>query len=317
MRGNAMERRPSTRGVEGDAGDDDALLVALDPSLGIFAGVDSLAVHDHGLPVAVRGRLVGSVFTWPREVYGRGATAGDALVSVVSAALEQLGLDTLAGKGEVPGIRMGVGSRTTIDAATVLDLGSIGCSVELSGAGEHAALEAWERRVTARAWADGAFEVRLDDRAEPPPVGRVLDWHRGRGCRVLSVLLDRGPPVVACIAAPVDPAAPALIGVAAGRTGGAAWRAAAMELHQTYLARCLGARGRELGGRRRDGQRYPGRRGSCPRGRYGSSAGNGRPRTLGCRACWRSRAPGCAGCTKARRRRIQACRARPAIPLPC
>lgn len=245
-----MERRPSTRGAEGDAGDDDALLVALDPSLGIFAGVDSLAVHDHGLPVAVRGRLVGSVFTWPREVYGRGATAGDALVSVVSAALEQLGLDTLAGKGEVPGIRMGVGSRTTIDAATVLDLGSIGCSVDLSGAGEHAALEAWERRVTARAWADGAFEVRLDDRAEPPPVGRVLDWHRGRGCRVLSVLLDRGPPVVACIAAPVDPAAPALIGVAAGRTGGAAWRAAAMELHQTYLARCLGARGRELGGRR-------------------------------------------------------------------
>jgi|GEM_PF-3233540 len=245
-----MRGKAEPRVVETDTASDDALMVALDPSLGIFAGVDSLVAPGAGLPVGVRGRLVGTVFAWPREVYGRGGGAGDALVSVVSAALEQLGLDSLDGKGDVPGIRMGVGTRTTIDAATVVDLAGVGCAAELSSASEHAALEAWERRAVARAWASGDLDVRLDDRAEPAAIGRILDWHRGRGCRVASVLLERGPPVVACIASPVDPAAPALVGVAAARTGGTAWRAAAMELHQAYLARCLGARSLDVRGKR-------------------------------------------------------------------
>lgn len=236
--------------MDGGARDDDALLAALDPTLGIFAGVDSLAVAGPGLPVAVRGRLVGTVFAWPREVHGRGAEAGEALVSVVSAALEQLAIDGLAGKRDLEGVRMGSGTRTRIDAATIADLGALGCHSELSGAGEHAALEAWERRALGRAWATGELEVRLDDHAEPPAIRRVLDWHRARGCRVTSVVVDRTPPVVACIASPIDTDAPALIGVAAARTGGSAWRAAAFELHQAYLARCLGARSCDVRGKR-------------------------------------------------------------------
>jgi len=168
---------------------------------------------------------------------------------VVSAALEQFGKDGLAGKRVVPAIRMGLGSRATIDAATVLARGAVGCSAELAGAGEHGALEAWERRATARAWVAGQVEARLDEGGEPPAIGRVLDWHRGRGRRVISLLLDRTPPVVACVALPHDPDAPALVGVAAGRTLAAAWRGAALELHQVHLARCLGARTGDLRGR--------------------------------------------------------------------
>ncbi len=250
MRATATDVRPtSPRASERAAIDDSALAQALDPALGVFASVESLAAGDPTLPVAVRGRLVGPVFAWPREVHGRGADAGDALVSVVSAALEQFGKDGLAGKRVVPAIRMGLGSRATIDAATVLARGAVGCSAELAGAGEHGALEAWERRATARAWVAGQDEARLDEGGEPPAIGRVLDWHRGRGRRVISLLLDRTPPVVACVALPHDPDAPALVGVAAGRTLAAAWRGAALELHQVHLARCLGARTGDLRGR--------------------------------------------------------------------
>ena len=115
MRATATDVRPtSPRASERAAIDDSALAQALDPALGVFASVESLAAGDPTLPVAVRGRLVGPVFAWPREVHGRGADAGDALVSVVSAALEQLGKDGLAGKRVVPAIRMGLGSRATI-----------------------------------------------------------------------------------------------------------------------------------------------------------------------------------------------------------
>ena len=258
MRVNGSEARSATRGADRSAVDDSVLAQALDPSLGIFAAVESLPTGNHPeLPVAVRGRLVGPVFAWPRMVHGRGGDASEALVSVVSAALEQLGRDTLVGKRIVPGIRMGYGSRTTIDAPTVLARGAIGCSVELAGAGEHAALEAWERRAVARLWAERQIEARLDENAEPPAIGRVLDWHRGRGRRVISLLLDRAPPVVACVALPNDPDASALCGVAAGRTAIGAWRAAALELHQVHLCRCQGARTDDLRGRH--GRTLPGR----------------------------------------------------------
>jgi hypothetical protein len=257
MHSHASLRTPTPRRDASPTTDEDQLVLALDPQRGIFAGLDSLASPDPRLPVAVRGRLVGPVFEWPRVVYGRGATGSDALVSVVSAAFEQLALATLAGRRVIGGTIMGTGAHTSIDAAQVLAHGALGCGAELAGAGEHALLEACERRAVERAWAAGGLEGRLDDRAEPTAVADVLHWHRGRGCRVVSLLLGREPPVVACVALPFDDDAPALVGVAAARTAAGAWRSAATELHASYLARGQGARG---GGLRE-------RHGGNPRGR--------------------------------------------------
>ena len=52
-------------------------------------------------------------------------------------------------------------------------------------------------------------------------IGAIIDWHRGRACQVTSVLIDREPPVVACIAIPAVDDQAAVIGVAAARTGAA------------------------------------------------------------------------------------------------
>jgi ribosomal protein S12 methylthiotransferase accessory factor YcaO len=229
--------------------DDGALIPVLDPGLGVFASVESLAAGPSELPVAVRGRLVGPVFAWPREVYGRGARGDQAVTSVVGAAFETLARDGLPANRLLPAIRMGRGERAMLDAKTVRERASWGCGPDLAAAGEHAVLEAWERRAVARAWAERRAEARLDDSGEPTRVARVLDWHRAQGRRVSSLVLERAPPVVACVAVPHDPDAPALCGVAAGRTVAAAWQAAAAELHQVHLTRCLGARTGELRGR--------------------------------------------------------------------
>ena len=97
--------------------------------------------------------------------------------------------------------------------------------------------EASERKAMASALSSGTFGPRLDESSGPPDVTRIIDWHRGRACQVTSVLIDREPPVVAVVAIPAVDDSAAVIGVAAARTGAAAWRAAAMEMHTIFVAR--------------------------------------------------------------------------------
>ncbi len=223
------------------------LLMALDPTLGVLDDLEHLTPRLTGLPAVVRASLKDPDGGPSREVYGRGATADDALVCAVSAGFERHCADVMVRQGsELAGVALTNNARVRVDPVLLLDRCGLGCSRELPGAIEHAALEASERRAMASALTSGTFGPRLDEGSGPPDVVRILEWHRGRACQVTSVVIDREPPVVACIAVPAQGDQAAVIGVAAARTGAAAWRAAAMELHMVVLARARRDRHGEL-----------------------------------------------------------------------
>lgn len=213
------------------------LLMALDPQLGVLEHLEHLAPRLPGLPAVVRASLPDPDGGPSRQVYGRGATADDALVCAVSAGFERHCADVMVRQGEMAGVALTTGSRVRVDPFLLLDRCGLGCSRELPGAIEHAALEASERKAMASSLSSGTFGPRLEESSAPPDIGAIIDWHRGRACQVTSVLIDREPPVVACIAIPAVDDQAAVIGVAAARTGAAAWRAAAMEMHMVFIAR--------------------------------------------------------------------------------
>ena len=210
------------------------LMQALDPALGVIDSLGQLGRAETGLPVVVRAALparAGEV----RHVHGRGASADEALSSAVAAAFERQALDELAGRGaHLPGAVLDSGARVLVDARRVVEHGGLGCYVDLAGAVEHATLEACERRALRQALAAGQFVARLDERGASPMAARILEAQRGRGGQVISVVVDRGPPVVACIAIPAASDQAIVIGIAAARTCAAAWSAAALELHAAF-----------------------------------------------------------------------------------
>lgn len=213
------------------------LLMALDPRLGVLENLEHLTPRLDGLPAVVRAVLPDQDGGPSRQVYGRGATADDALVCAVSAGFERHCADVFVRQGEMAGVALTSGARVRVDPFLFLDRCGLGCSRELPGAIEHAALEARERQAMASALASGTFGPRLAEESAPPDVARILEWHRGRACQVVTVLVEREPPVVAVIAIPALDDQAAVIGVAAARTGAGAWRSAAMELHAIVVAR--------------------------------------------------------------------------------
>jgi ribosomal protein S12 methylthiotransferase accessory factor YcaO len=213
------------------------LLMALDPRLGVLEDLEHLTPRLEGLPAVVRAILPSPDGGPRRQVYGRGATADDALVCAVSVGFERHCADVFVRQGEMAGVSLTTGERVRVDPFLFLDRCGLGCSREMPGAIEHAALEASERRAMASALTSGTFGPRLAEDSAPPDVQRIIEWHRGRACQMTTVLIEREPPVVACIAIPAVDDAAAVIGVAAARTGVAAWRDAAMELHMVFLAR--------------------------------------------------------------------------------
>ena len=66
---------------------------------------------------------------------------------VLDTARTTLGKAGVAGMGVVPAIRMGLGSRATIGAATVRARGAVGCSAELAGAGVTRRVEQSDERM--------------------------------------------------------------------------------------------------------------------------------------------------------------------------
>lgn len=213
------------------------LLMALDPQLGVLENLEHLTPRIDGLPAVVRAVLADPDGGPSRHVYGRGANADDALVCAVSAGFERHCADVMLRQGEMFGVALTTGARVRIDPFLLLDRCGLGCSRELPGAIEHAGLEASERKAMASALSSGTFGPRLDEASGPADITRIIDWHRGRACQVTSVLIDREPPVVAVVAIPAVDDSAAVIGVAAARTGAAAWRAAAMEMHTIFVAR--------------------------------------------------------------------------------
>lgn len=213
------------------------LLMALDPQLGVLEDLEHLTPRLPGLPAVVRAVLPDPDGGPRRQVYGRGATADDALVCAVSAGFERACADVFVRQGEMAGVALTSGAKVRVDPFLFLDRCGLGCSRELPGAIEHAALEASERRAMASSLASGTFGPRLAEESAPPDVQRILEWHRGRACQVTTVLIEREPPVVAVIAIPAVDDAAAVIGVAAHRTAVSAWRSAAMELHMVLIAR--------------------------------------------------------------------------------
>jgi hypothetical protein len=223
------------------------LLMALDPTLGVLERLDHLTPRLPGLPAVVRASLPDPAGGPSRQVFGRGANADDALVCAVSVGFEHQCADVARrARGELAGVALTTGARARVDAELLLDRCGFGCSRELPGAIEHAALEASERRAIGSALASGTFGPRLADGSAPVDVAAILEWHRGQACSVTSVVLDREPPVVACIAIPAQDDQAAYIGVAAARTAAGAWRAAAMELHTIFVARARRDRHGEL-----------------------------------------------------------------------
>ncbi len=222
------------------------LLMALDPQLGLLEQLEHLTPRLPGLPAVVRAVLPDPDGGPSRQVYGRGATPDDALVCAVSAGFERHCADVMLRQGEMFGVALTTGVRIRIDPFLMLDRCGLGCSRELPGAIEHAALEASERKAMASALTSGSFGPRLDESTGPSDVTAIIDWHRGRACQMTSVVVEREPPVVAVIAIPAVEDQAAVIGVAAARTGAAAWRAAAMELHTVFIARAKRDRHGEL-----------------------------------------------------------------------
>lgn len=213
------------------------LLMALDPRLGVLEDLEHLTPRIEGLPAVVRAVLPDPDGGPRRQVYGRGANPDDALVCAVSAGFERHCADVFVRQGEMAGVALTTGQRVRVDPFLFLDRCGLGCSRELPGAIEHAALEASERKAMASALASGAFGPRLAEDSAPPDIQKIIEWHRGRACQVVCLLIEREPPVVACVAIPALDDQAAIIGVAAARTGAAAWRAAAMEMHAVFVAR--------------------------------------------------------------------------------
>lgn len=223
------------------------LLMALDPRLGVLDHLEHLTPRLPGLPVIVRASLPDPDGGPPVSVYGRGPNGDDALVCAVSAGFERHCADAARRqRGELFGVALTTGSRVRVDVELLLDRCGLGCSRELPGAIEQAALEACERRSIAAALASGTFGPKLAEDSAPPDIARIIEWHRGRACSVTSVLIEREPPVVACIVVPAVDDQAAVIGVAAARTCAGAWRSAAMEAHLVFLARALRDRHGEL-----------------------------------------------------------------------
>ncbi|HVV86338.1 MAG TPA: hypothetical protein VHE35_24950 [Kofleriaceae bacterium] len=222
------------------------LLMALDPQLGVLERLEHLTPRLDGLPVVVRASLPDPDGGPSRQVYGRGANGDDALVCAVSAGFERHCADVFLRQGEMAGVALTTGARVRVDPFLLLDRCGLGCSREMPGAIEHAALEASERKAMASALSSGTFGPKLDEATAPADLARILDWHRGRACTVTSVVIDREPPVVAVICVPAVDDSAAVIGVAAARTGVSAWRDAAMEMHMVFLARARRDRNGEL-----------------------------------------------------------------------
>ncbi len=212
------------------------LTLALDPALGLIASFQHLTPRLPGLPAAVRALLPAASDGTAGTIGGRGANLDLALASAVAVSLERQGLAELIRRGGHPAATVvATGARVLVNARRFAEQCSLGCAPDLAAAVAHATFESCERWALAAAVGGGRFLARLDERAAPLPVARILDWHRARGPQVTSLLVGRDTPVVACVAVPASDEHAIVIGVAAGRTCAAAWQAAAAELHQLVL----------------------------------------------------------------------------------
>lgn len=219
------------------------LMLALDPSLGLIESFTHLTPRQPGLPTAVRAVLRGGA----RAVYGRGVDVDAALSGAIAAALEQQALEQMIARGgHVPATMIASGARVLVNARRFAEACSLGCAADLAAAVDHATLESCERRALPATIAAGAFAGRLDERGAPRGVAASLEWLRARGAQVTSVVVSRATPIAACVAVPPMEDHAAIVGVAAGRTCADAWQAAALELHQVFLARAPRDRQGEL-----------------------------------------------------------------------
>jgi hypothetical protein len=152
----------------------------------------------------------------------------------------------IARGGHLPATMIASGARVLVNARRFAEPCALGCAAELAPAVDLATLESCARRALPAMIDAGRFAGRLDERGAPRVAAAALEWLRGRGPQVTSVLVARPTPIVACVAVPPMDDHAAIVGVAAGRTCADAWQAAALEMHQVFLARAPRDRQGEL-----------------------------------------------------------------------